>query len=89
MRTVSLKDAGPCAAYGVKVGGKVFIPDSAEALYLKCVGNPLPLGDYVEKITKATGIKWAVEKVLGNGCGCGKRKQKLNELGAAVAKAIA
>ena len=41
------------------------------------------LGDQVEKITKATGIKKAVDTVfdkLGKDCGCDKRKEKLNEL---------
>ena len=38
------------------------------------------LGDTVEKITKATGIKKAVEFVAGEDCGCDKRKDKLNYL---------
>jgi len=40
------------------------------------------LGDTVEKITTATGIKQIVEavaKVLKRDCGCGKRKKTLNE----------
>ena len=40
------------------------------------------LGDGIEKITKATGIKAVVEKIseaTGKDCGCNKRKQKLNE----------
>ncbi len=37
------------------------------------------LGDTIEKFTKATGIKKAVEKIPGD-CGCKKRKQKLNKL---------
>ncbi len=38
-------------------------------------------GDTVEKITKATGIKKVVDKITGNkGCGCGKRKDKLNKM---------
>ena len=40
------------------------------------------LGDTVEKITKATGIKkatdWIFDK-LGKDCGCDKRKEKLNK----------
>jgi len=39
------------------------------------------LGDTIEKITTATGIKKVVEiisKVTGNDCGCQKRKEKLN-----------
>lgn len=38
------------------------------------------VGDTVEKITKATGIKKAVEFVAGEDCGCDKRKDKLNYL---------
>jgi hypothetical protein len=39
------------------------------------------LGDTIEKITTATGIKKVVEKVTaatGRECGCNKRKQDLN-----------
>jgi hypothetical protein len=41
------------------------------------------LGDTIEKITKATGIKNVVEtvaKAAGKDCGCGKRKDTLNRL---------
>lgn len=41
------------------------------------------LGDTVEKITKATGIKKAVDTVfqkLEKSCGCDERKEKLNKL---------
>lgn len=39
------------------------------------------LGDDIEKITKATGIKKAVEWLAnGNDCGCDKRRDKLNDL---------
>ncbi len=41
------------------------------------------LGDSIEKITKATGIKKvvnAVNKITGKDCGCGKRKKNLNRL---------
>jgi len=37
------------------------------------------LGDTIEKITKVTGIKAIADKIPG-GCGCGKRKDKLNEV---------
>ena len=41
------------------------------------------LGDSIEKITKATGIKqasdWIFDK-LGKDCGCDTRKEKLNKL---------
>jgi hypothetical protein len=39
------------------------------------------LGDTIEKITAATGIKKAVEtisKATGKPCGCAKRKEELN-----------
>ena len=36
------------------------------------------LGDTVEKITKATGIKSLFEKIKGD-CGCEKRKENLNK----------
>jgi hypothetical protein len=39
------------------------------------------LGDTIEKVTKATGIKKLVEIFVdGKDCGCDKRKEKLNEL---------
>lgn len=41
------------------------------------------VGDMVEKVTKATGIKKAVEifsLITGVDCGCEDRKEKLNEL---------
>jgi len=41
------------------------------------------LGDSIEKITKATGIKKVVDtvsKVIKKDCGCGKRKDTLNRL---------
>ncbi len=36
------------------------------------------LGDTIEKITKATGIKNVVEKVTNGDCGCNKRRDSLN-----------
>jgi hypothetical protein len=38
------------------------------------------LGDTIEQITEATGIKKLVEFVAGEDCGCNERKKKLNEL---------
>jgi|TARA_R110000868_G_scaffold525_2_gene3841 hypothetical protein len=41
------------------------------------------LGDTVEKITKATGVKRVVEKIskaTGKDCGCAKRKEALNRI---------
>ena len=38
------------------------------------------LGDVVEKITEATGIKSAVNWLAGADCGCDERKEKMNKL---------
>ena len=41
------------------------------------------LGDSIEKIAKATGIKKVVDtvaKATGKDCGCNKRKQALNRM---------
>ena len=38
------------------------------------------LGDVVEKITTATGIKKAVKFLANEDCGCDERKEKLNKL---------
>ena len=38
------------------------------------------LGDTIEKITEATGIKSAVKWLAGDDCGCEERKNKLNNL---------
>jgi len=38
------------------------------------------LGDTVEKITTATGIKKAVKWLAGEDCGCDQRKEKLNKM---------
>jgi len=38
------------------------------------------LGDTVEKITKATGIKKVVKAVFGDDCGCNERKDRLNSI---------
>lgn len=45
------------------------------------IKDKIKLGDAVEKITKATGIKKAVEIFMdGKDCGCEKRKEYLNKL---------
>jgi hypothetical protein len=37
------------------------------------------LGDAVEKVTKATGVKYVVDKLSGGkDCGCAKRRDSLN-----------
>ena len=41
------------------------------------------LGDVVEVVTTVTGVKAAVEavaKATGTDCGCGRRRDKLNQL---------
>jgi hypothetical protein len=38
------------------------------------------LGDSIEKITEATGIKAAVKFLAGEDCGCEERKETLNKL---------
>lgn len=45
--------------------------------------SPEGVGDVVEKVTKATGVKKVVEKIFdaaGADCGCEDRKTALNEL---------
>lgn len=42
--------------------------------------RPRGLGDSIEKVTKATGINRAVEKVVGKDCGCGNRRDTLNRV---------
>ena len=43
--------------------------------------KPKGLGDVIENITEATGIKKVVETFTeGKDCGCDKRKEKLNKL---------
>jgi len=37
------------------------------------------LGDTIEMITKLTGIKQIVKTIVGDDCGCNKRKDKLND----------
>ena len=36
--------------------------------------NPSGLGDVIEKVTEATGIKKAVKFLAGEDCGCDQRK---------------
>jgi hypothetical protein len=38
------------------------------------------MGDVVEKITTATGIKKLVKFIAGEDCGCDERKSKLNKM---------
>ncbi len=39
------------------------------------------LGDKVEKVLEATGVKAVVKSVFGDDCGCEERKKKLNLFG--------
>lgn len=41
---------------------------------------PEGLGDSIEKITEATGIKAAVKFLAGEDCGCDSRKKTLNQM---------
>lgn len=50
--------------------------ENAEKVYTTSEG----LGDTIDKITEATGIKKLVKWIVGEDCGCDERKQKLNEL---------
>jgi hypothetical protein len=47
---------------------------------MTATSNSKGLGDTVEKITKATGIKKLVEKYGPADCGCAQRRDKLNEM---------
>ena len=42
--------------------------------------KPKGLGDTIEKITEATGIKAVVKAIAGEDCGCDDRRDKLNKL---------
>jgi len=46
------------------------------------------LGDAVESVTEATGIKAIVKHLVGEDCGCDERKEKLNEWGAKIQNKI-
>lgn len=49
------------------------------------------LGDDIERVTKATGVKKAVEYLAnksGKDCGCNKRKAALNNPGLLINKII-
>lgn len=50
-----------------------------EAFEKKHANDSKGLGDTIEKITEATGIKSLVKFVAGEDCGCDKRKENLNE----------
>ena len=55
------------------------------------MGKAKGMGDVIEKITTATGIKKVVDtvsKVTGKDCGCGKRKEALNNPNLLVNKMV-
>ena len=59
--------------------------DKRTKAYKECIKaqESKGLGDTIEKVTKATGIKKAVDwfsDKTGIDCGCDKRKEKLNQL---------
>jgi len=39
----------------------------------------MKLGDFIERITYYTGIKWLVKKLFKD-CGCDKRQEELNDI---------
>ena len=66
----------PCI---VKVFGSQIVVDETHQAYPRA---KMGLGDMVELGLSAVGItKERVSKAIGRPCGCGKRQQKLNELG--------
>ena len=42
--------------------------------------NSKGLGDTIEKVTVAIGIKPVVKRIFGKDCGCEERKEKLNKM---------
>lgn len=42
--------------------------------------KPKGLGDTIEQITEATGIKAVVKAIAGEDCGCDERRDKLNKI---------
>ena len=49
-------------------------------MYYLCHMESKGLGDTIDKITTATGVKDLTKKIVGDDCGCGGRKKKLNDL---------
>jgi hypothetical protein len=52
----------------------------AEMAAAKQITQIQGLGDTIDKITTATGIKALVKFIAGEDCGCEERKEKLNKL---------
>lgn len=66
------------AKYVCKVcGAKVPFRDKPP---LRNCGQIRGLGDVIDRITTATGIKAVVHAVAGEECGCQKRRETLNEM---------
>lgn len=63
-----------------KTDSKKSAPKSTTSTRKKSQKPSKGLGDTIEKVTKATGIKAAVKFIAGEDCGCDERKAKLNEL---------
>ena len=64
--------------FTIKTGNhnqKLDIPDEIINELIK----PRGLGDTIEKITEATGIKKVVKAIFGDDCGCDERRDRLNE----------
>ena len=40
----------------------------------------MKLGDLIERITYYTGIKWLINKLFGDGCGCKERQEQFNDI---------
>ena len=57
-------------------GYKEWIKSREESMAAESTG----LGDTIEKITEATGIKKAVKFIAGEDCGCTERKNALNKV---------
>ena len=38
----------------------------------------MKLGNLIERITYYTGIKWLVNQIFGDGCGCKERQEQYN-----------
>ena len=59
-----------------------FLKEEAEAIEVdkEEVSEPKGLGDVVEAVTEATGVKKLVKWIAGDDCGCDERKFRLNKM---------
>lgn len=80
--------------YNKKTSGKSPKDDTDKAIeFINENTNPIGegikgLGDKIEKITEATGIKKVVKSIFGDDCGCDKRKDILNKAFPSKRKAL-